>query len=350
MPKKIKTKYTLRSDGRICRTEIIDGKRKFFYGHSDAEVDAKYDAYVGEKETKKKKGRSFDVVAEEWWSAFERKLSPNSVMTYLGAKNRAVEHFKGKGIKDISSRDIYAYLSDFAAQDLSQKVVARHKAVLKAIFDYAFIQEDVDLNPCVGIPKVKCKEKTEREPAGDKDIELIEKYKNEDNFGQMMYFMLYTGARRGEAAALQYKNLDRVNGTARIVQSVAFGPSGKPELKSPKSASGKRDLIVPKRVLEVIPECDDGERFVFFPDGLPGQHDLERGLKRFQDSHGISATAHQLRHSYASMLHSAGIDAKDAQHLLGHSRIELTQDIYTSIEKKHSDELKEIVNQKLSER
>lgn len=45
------------------------------------------------------------------------------------------------------------------------------------------------------------------------------------------------------------------------------------------------------------------------------------------------ATPHQLRHAYATMLHEAGIDAKDAQYILGHSSITVTEDIYTHITK-----------------
>lgn len=45
------------------------------------------------------------------------------------------------------------------------------------------------------------------------------------------------------------------------------------------------------------------------------------------------ATPHQLRHAYATMLHEAGMDAKDAQYILGHSSITVTEDIYTHITK-----------------
>ena len=40
-----KTKYTLRSDGRIVLTKTIDGKRVSFYGKNDREVEQKYANY-----------------------------------------------------------------------------------------------------------------------------------------------------------------------------------------------------------------------------------------------------------------------------------------------------------------
>ena len=54
-------------------------------------------------------------------------------------------------------------------------------------------------------------------------------------------------------------------------------------------------------------------------------------LNRFREAYGVEATPHQLRHSYATMLHEAGMDAKDAQYILGHSSITVTEDIYTHI-------------------
>ena len=65
--KTIKTKYTLRSDGRIVRTETIDGERKYFYGKTDEEVDRKYDEYINPPEPVNK----LKSIAEAWWSKKE---------------------------------------------------------------------------------------------------------------------------------------------------------------------------------------------------------------------------------------------------------------------------------------
>ena len=70
-------------------------------------------------------------------------------------------------------------------------------------------------------------------------------------------------------------------------------------------------------------------------------------IDKFRKENGIQCTMHQLRHSYATMLHSAGVDAKDAQQRLGHSSVIITQDIYTDIESKHrkrvADKIEEYV-------
>lgn len=105
-----------------------------------------------------------------------------------------------------------------------------------------------------------------------------------------------------------------------------------------------RYLDLPDNVIEILPHYDDPETFIFFPDGLPTKTELESGLKKYQQSHDIHSTAHQLRHAYASMLHSANIDVKDAQYLLGHSTIAMTQDIYTDLEDKRKQQVHNKVN------
>ena len=44
------------------------------------------------------------------------------------------------------------------------------------------------------------------------------------------------------------------------------------------------------------------------------------------------------------MLHSADIDVKDAQYLLGHSTVAMTQDIYTDLEDKRKQQVHNKVN------
>lgn len=42
-------------------------------------------------------------------------------------------------------------------------------------------------------------------------------------------------------------------------------------------------------------------------------------------------TAHQLRHSYATMLYDAGVDVLTAQKYLGHADVQTTMKIYTHL-------------------
>lgn len=337
-----RTKYTIRSDGRIVLSKEIGGKRRYFYGKTDAEVEAKYAEAL--KAEERRQHRTFETVADLWWEEKEKQLSPNSVSAFKAGYNAAVDHFGVELVTGITPRDVLTYLQRFAAQGYSQKVIANRKMVLKGIFDFAFIAGDIERNPCVDLPVVKGKARSPRQPASDSDIVLIEKHKNDNDIARMFYFMLYTGLRRGEAVALQYKHIDRKNKTVRVEQSCAWDDST-PILKQPKTEAGVRTVSLTDNVFNVIPARRKPDEYVFFPGGLPKRKALISGIKSFQEETGIKATPHQLRHSYASMLHSANVDVKDAQVQLGHSSIILTQDIYTHLEKAREKEVRNKLNE-----
>ena len=68
-----------------------------------------------------------------------------------------------------------------------------------------------------------------------------------------------------------------------------------------------------------------------------GIHMLEM-LAKFRNEGMDRFTAHQLRHTYATMLYDAGVDVKTAQDFLGHADPTVTMNIYThlSSQKKES--------------
>lgn len=332
-----KTKYTLRSDGRIVMTKTINGKRVAFYGQTDREVEQKFKVYLEQSATNlkvsKPKVRTFDKCAEDWWEGKEPELSVGSIRVYRARYNEIKDYFGATPVSEITPMEIVTYLRKLQAQDYSQKVINSKKSIIKGILDNALIKGEIPLNPCVNLPTVKGKARVSRQPASECDIQAIEAHRNDSDMGRMFYFILWTGARRGEAEALQWKHVDLEHGIAHICQSVAYS-SPTPQIKSTKTESGKRDIILPPNVVEVLTQgkhkADD---FVFFPKGLPLEREFQVAIDNYRGEIGLSCTLHQLRHSYATMLHSAGVDVKDAQYLLGHSSIIVTQDIYTTLDK-----------------
>ena len=340
---KKKTKHTRRKDGRIVMKKVIDGEPKYFYGHSDEEVEQKYYDYKAALEAGEvNPPRTFKEVADAWWEEKESQLSPNTVAGFRVGKMAAVDTFGPQPVTKISPRDVIAYLQRYAAQGYSQKTIANRKTVLKGILDYAFISGDIDRNPCVDIPIIKGKAKTPREPAPDADIRLIEQHKTDSTIARMYYFLLFSGLRRGEAIALQQKHIDRKKKTVLVEQSCAWSNS-RPVIKTPKTSAGVRTISLTDNVIEVLPTGKPDD-YVFFPDGLPSRQMFVRAMNKYRERTGVTATPHQLRHSYASLLHSAGIDVKDAQTMLGHSSILLTQDIYTHLEEQHKKEVQKKLN------
>ena len=342
---KRKTKYTMRSDGRIAMSRMYDGKRKYFYGSSDKEVEAKAAAYEAElAEAAKHHSRQLSVVADEWWEDKQKEISPNSLNSYRIAKERAVEMFGDTDVDMITPAMVYRYLKRFQTQGYSQKVITKTQSVLKGILDYSIIEGEIESNPCLYLPPLKGKSAVKRPPASDADVARLEACKGESLMARMFYFIAYTGLRRGEAIALQWKHIDLDRKVVRVEQNCAYEYSCKPVIKKPKTEAGIRTVSLLDNVIEILPTKGKPDDYVFFPEGLPYQTTLERHLRKFRRDHEITATLHQLRHSFATMGHNAGIDAKDMQSELGHASIAMTLDVYTGEDVKHRAEVRDRLN------
>ena len=61
-------------------------------------------------------------------------------------------------------------------------------------------------------------------------------------------------------------------------------------------------------------------------------------------------TAHQLRHTYATILYEAGVDVLTAQRLLGHADVETTLRIYTHLTKEKQRASLEALNESLKDK
>jgi len=344
-----RAKYRVRSDGsrettRNYKNFGLTGftGKKHFYGKTDEVIDRKISAF--ERAQMEPPARSLSSVIDDWWEEKEKHISPNSVSSYRAKKEEIRSRFGDVPVDEITPAQILSWLNTVSAQGYSQRGVSDRKCVIKNILDFALAREEILSNPCNGLPIVKGQPRQRREPASDRDVDLLEQHKTDSLIARLYYFMEYTGCRIGESVVLQVKDIDREQHKARICKDLAFTGNVPSVKERPKTAAGVREVDLYDNVLEILPEYKDPETFVFFPDGLPHKSALQRAQKKFRESIGISSTAHQLRHTYAGIMHSAEIDVKDTQARMGHANISVTQDIYTQIEKTHNEKARNKAN------
>ncbi len=339
------TWYTVRTDGRLT-TSITDpktGKRKYIYAKTPSELKQKIFNY----ERKEAKGALFQEISSEWWEEAEPTLAEQSKRGYLSAKKKADIFFQDISIKEIQPKNITAYYKSIALEGYSQKTVEKHRLIVNLIFKYAIETGEIQYNPCAIAKFPKGLQKVKRNSATPEEEKIIKANPNKWLFP---YFAIYTGMRKGEILALQWKDVDFENNVIDVYKSV-YHEGNKPKIKGTKTEAGTRlvPLLNPLKetLLKILPA--DKEKYLFSDDGSsPLTEKRYTNLyKKYQEENGISCTAHQLRHSFATIAFENGISPKDVQEILGHKQLSTTMDIYTDFRKNRIKEITSQLNDKI---
>lgn len=157
--------------------------------------------------------------------------------------------------------------------------------------------------------------------------------------------LIFYGLRRGEALGLRWEDIDFDAGTIKIRQQLQRIRGGL--LLAPvKTSAGKRDLPLLDLVRDAL-KLQEAQQAAYRLDmgsawpetglvftartGRPIEpRNLVRSFRRICDSNDIRAIkVHHLRHTVGSLLKDLKVPARDAQTILGHTRISTTLEIYT---------------------
>ena len=328
-----KRKAYQRPDGLFEKSVVVNKKRVYFRGKTESEVNRKMVAFNAEREN----GKFFEDIADDWWESHSEELSYNSLKNYKPAYIRAREAFEGQRIGTITPQDVKNFIRAFEAKGYAKKTTKTQLSILIMIFTHAIGQNMIKYNPAEYV-KISAAGKTSRhrEPPTEEEVEIINSSVDKP-FGAFAFFLEYTGCRRGEALALQYRDIDRKAKTISITKSVYF-ENNAPRIKEPKTAAGIRKIPLLDIVSEVVGTGKPNEYIFGNPNNkkeLLRQHEFDKLWKMYLAETGLELTPHQLRHGYATLLFENDIPEKDAQEFLGHSTLQMTQEIYTHIRKNH---------------
>jgi len=161
----------------------------------------------------------------------------------------------------------------------------------------------------------------------------------DDRFAALWRLYVTTGLRRGEAIALRWQDVDLERGFLSVTRSRSHGLHGM-EYGEPKTAAGRRRValgaatVAALRAHRAAQEVIGIEGLVFDRgDGLPLDPDGVTGaFVRLSRAAGLPRIRlHDLRHTSASLMLAAGVNAKVVSERLGHSSISVTMDLYSHV-------------------
>lgn len=149
----------------------------------------------------------------------------------------------------------------------------------------------------------------------------------------LLKFMVSSGARWGEIAALKPANVDLTAGTVRIRRAWKYSSKGY-QLGPTKTKRSDRKINVAAAVLE---QLNYGNEWLFV-------NSLNRPLRYYSFTNvwnlavtkaelNPRPTPHDLRHTCASWMLAAGVPLTTVSRHLGHENIQITADVYTDVDR-----------------
>lgn len=276
---------------------------------------------------------TFGQWALKWLDVYKKnKIDENTYrLTY---ENTVVKHlipFFGKAdLKSIKPVDIAKFYSEKAY--LSTSVLSKIQMCLNGIFETAIENDLCYKNPAKSVTYTSNRVKNQKRVYSDEEIEKVEQFAE----GRMpeVILLLETGLRRGELLGLQWEDIDFENKTITVRRAVADSKSGV-KVNKPKWDSYRTNPLSNKAI-NTLYSLIPGTGYIFpTNDGLPkSPNTWSQKLKRFMDNLNsydeslAKLTAHELRHTYGTMLRRRGVDIYTIQKIMGHRDIKMTSEIY----------------------
>lgn len=361
------TKKAKRADGRYQTSVVIgrdnEGKtiRKYFYGKTQKEANAKKEEYLTASS-----GASIDssISVSEWadnWLSTYASGGYSTKKSHEDNVRKIKAHFGNMRISEVRQFHIKEFSKKYS--EYSQSFVAKLRYDTQNIFKTARQNMLITSNPCEDVKWEHAGSGSHR-ALEEWERKLITDYWFVSVAGTWAMLMLYAGMRPGEALSLKWKN---VTDDSIIITDSRHFEDDKPVFTEgkTKTQAGQRTVPIVPPLQAILKNRGADDDFVcksasggpitknaYRKNWLSFMNHLENVLNgRDPDAKGVRKdiidswkklpTIHpyDLRHTYCSMLYDAGVDVKTAQYLMGHATLEVTLKIYTHLsesKKEHS--------------
>jgi integrase len=265
---------------------------------------------------------------------YERSLRLHVLPTLGGAK-----------LSKIQRRDVQRLADDLLVAGADPSTIRNALKPLQVIYRRAIEDGDLALNPCERLRLPAARGRRERIGSPAEAAALIAALRAEDR--ALWGCAFYAGLRRGELRALRWNDVDLADGLIRVERSM----SGHGETGEPKSRAGRRNVPIVAALRDLLVEHklvtrrDSGLVFgssassPFTPTAV-----RKRALTAWHRTALEPIGLHECRHTFASILIAAGVNAKAITAYLGHASIQTTFDLYGHLMPGNEDEAVALVD------
>lgn len=288
-----------------------------------------------------KKQPSFKQFIEEIYLPWYKTQVKES--TYKNRLNTIEKHFKyfyRKKVDEIEPIHVQTWQLKLA-KDYSPNYVRIIQGMLSLAFDRAIILGLAKKNPARMVGNIKSKKvKVDFWTLEEfqKVISLLYKGDYYEHYLFICFWLLFTtGLRIGEAAALQWDDIDFESGIISVTKTLYYKSMTEYKFVDPKTSASVRTIVIDEDTIRELKEWKEVQEkvlkdcsFVISYNGIPtSKHTLPRALEKLAGLAGVHRIKiHALRHSHVALLISMGVNPLIVKDRLGHEKIQTTLGTY----------------------
>lgn len=257
---------------------------------------------------------------------------------------RVLREFGGARLGDLTRLDVQDLADRMLASGCDPSTIRNTLNPLRALYRRAVARGDVAVSPVTGVELPSVRGRRDRVASPSEAAALIGAVRADDRAVWATAF--YAGLRLGELLALRDEDVDLDAGVIRVERS--WDPHV--GVIEPKSRAGRRavPIVAALRPHLAARKLRRGRAGSFFFGGRERPFNRNALVNRANSAWrgaGLSPIGlHECRHTFASILIAAGVNAKALSTYLGHSSIQITLDRYGHLMPGNEDEAVALVD------
>ena len=234
-------------------------------------------------------------------------------------------------IQDVRRSDLQSLVEQMTAEDqepCDPSTIRNTLLPVRVIYRRALSRDEVGVNPTAALELPAVRGRRDRIAAPEEAAELLAALEQGDR--PIWATAFYAGLRAGELQALRWEDVNLAGGRIRV-ERTWDSHEGAVE---PKSRSGRRTVPIPAVLHDHLAEhravrpWSTGLVFGRLPDKPFSFAVTKRARRAWEERKLRPLTLHDCRHTYASMMIAAGVNAKALSTFMGHASIQITYDLY----------------------
>jgi integrase len=233
-------------------------------------------------------------------------------------------------------------------------VMARQaKTILRGGLQLAVMANVLSTNPVRDVQQIKSKRPPKGAPSltADQLRDLLvrlqaSEYCRAHDLADPFTILVATGLRRCELLGLRWGDFDESAGTLAVKGKVMrIKGEGLIRVDETKTAAGRRTIALPSFAVDALRQRRSlpylGQHpMIMFPSTAATWRDpnnFGRDWRRVREELGVpDVTTHSFRKTLATLLYESGLSARVGADHLGHSKVSMTQDVYMTRGKVHT--------------